>query len=334
MKLFTKEKAIDALFLIFIIISIILKFKSIFLEEINEITNLNTISLSKYIILNFIVSIVYITINRCYIIIPYFFYKLYIINYVKEKVNYKNFYKKKIYYRNIIDDYSPSVLSYIDDFRLVYPKDIVATLLNLKRKKKIDNFNLDIKNTNNIKCDDYKNVDDYILKNYNNNTLNLCFDEVRDIVIKESISLGLIKESKTIKEENKKKLKKINFIYFAIFILFIITTIFGNLIFNSSDIFIIYIFVCLLFLILFFPLIIVFYTFPIIKNLNIYVRTEKGEEVHKKLEGLKNYLKEFSRLNEKSSKELLLWDSYLIYSVIFNQNEKVVKEIEKKLSYL
>ena len=50
-----------------------------------------------------------------------------------------------------------------------------------------------------------------------------------------------------------------------------------------------------------------------------------------KLEGLKKYLEDFSSLENKSEEELILWEDYLIYSVIFNQNEKIIKEYREKI---
>ena len=49
---------------------------------------------------------------------------------------------------------------------------------------------------------------------------------------------------------------------------------------------------------------------------NSYIRTKKGEELNENLEGLKNYLKDFSTMHEKDEKSLTLWEDYLIYSVI------------------
>ena len=40
---------------------------------------------------------------------------------------------------------------------------------------------------------------------------------------------------------------------------------------------------------------------------------------------LKNYLKDYSNIHEKDENSLTLWEDYLIYSVIFNQNTKVTK---------
>ena len=60
---------------------------------------------------------------------------------------------------------------------------------------------------------------------------------------------------------------------------------------------------------------------------NSYGRTDIGEEVNKKIEGLKNYINDFSILDEREQHELMIWEDYLIYSVLFNQNDKVINEL-------
>lgn len=55
-------------------------------------------------------------------------------------------------------------------------------------------------------------------------------------------------------------------------------------------------------------------------------RTKEGEKLNKEIEGIKIFLKDYSLLNEKSSEHLVLWDEYLIYSVLFDQNKKIVDE--------
>lgn len=59
---------------------------------------------------------------------------------------------------------------------------------------------------------------------------------------------------------------------------------------------------------------------------NPYFRTKKAEEINKKLEGLKCFLKDFSRLEKREAKEIMLWDEYLIYSVLFGHNSKIIDE--------
>ena len=61
----------------------------------------------------------------------------------------------------------------------------------------------------------------------------------------------------------------------------------------------------------------------------LYKRTQKGKELNRKLEGLKHYLKDYSLLSEREAKEIELWEDYLIYSVMFGQNKKVIEEYEK-----
>ena len=62
---------------------------------------------------------------------------------------------------------------------------------------------------------------------------------------------------------------------------------------------------------------------------NLYDRSKSAEELNHKLEGLKNYINEYSLLKDKTSEEIRLWEDYLIYSVIFNQNNDIVEEYKK-----
>ena len=52
-------------------------------------------------------------------------------------------------------------------------------------------------------------------------------------------------------------------------------------------------------------------------------RTEKGKEIQHKLIGLKNFLKDYSNINNKKIKEIELWDDYIIYAIIFNLKGKI-----------
>ena len=63
-------------------------------------------------------------------------------------------------------------------------------------------------------------------------------------------------------------------------------------------------------------------------------RTKKGRELNQKLEGLKNYLKDYSLMDEREAKEIELWEDYLIYSVMFGQNKKIIEEYEKHIEII
>ena len=224
-----------------------------------------------------------------------------------------DFGKYKNYYRDIIKDYSPAILSYIDDYKL-NSKDIISTILNLKLKKYIDIKDNKFIIVNN----DYsklENNEQYILNNINKNINIFIF---QNIVLEEAINKGLI-ESKI----NKSKIIKNIIIYTIIIVLSMCLTFY----LLSNNIGLIY-FISLISLTIIFP-IYELYIISIILSFikNRYVRTKKGKEINEKLEGLKNYLKDFSNLDEKDVEEIKLWEDYLIYSVLFNQNTNIINEI-------
>lgn len=57
--------------------------------------------------------------------------------------------------------------------------------------------------------------------------------------------------------------------------------------------------------------------------------TLKGKNIHQKLNGLRMFLKDYSDMKNKSLNELELWDEYMLYSIILNDNKKVQKEVLK-----
>lgn len=61
-----------------------------------------------------------------------------------------------------------------------------------------------------------------------------------------------------------------------------------------------------------------------------YKRTQKGVDIVNKSYALKNYLKDFSIINEKNEEELILWEYYLVYAVALGVNEKIDDKIINK----
>lgn len=148
-------------------------------------------------------------------------------------------------------------------------------------------------------------------------------------VQKDAIKNGLLKEAKI---EWKKFIRVIILSIFLIaLMIFICTILFNDFVNNPTNIgdWKLFIMVFAILLVVYLPISIGIYfsTYIIKSKKNNYIRTTKGEAINEKLEGLKNYLKDFSLMNEKSEESLILWEDYLIYSVIFNQNVKVVKSM-------
>ena len=61
-----------------------------------------------------------------------------------------------------------------------------------------------------------------------------------------------------------------------------------------------------------------------------YKRTRKGMELLNEAYGLKNYLKDFSSINKKEEKDLVLWEYYLIYAVALGVNVKLEDKLIEK----
>lgn len=61
-----------------------------------------------------------------------------------------------------------------------------------------------------------------------------------------------------------------------------------------------------------------------------YIRTIKGNELLNKAYALKNYLKDYSLIKNRTEEELVLWEYYLVYAVILDVNVKIKNEIIEK----
>lgn len=58
-----------------------------------------------------------------------------------------------------------------------------------------------------------------------------------------------------------------------------------------------------------------------------YIRTESGKKLAEKIAAMQRYIHEFSLLSEKERKDIELWEDFLVYAVILEENTNIVKEI-------
>lgn len=58
-----------------------------------------------------------------------------------------------------------------------------------------------------------------------------------------------------------------------------------------------------------------------------YERTKEGNRLAEQIIGIKNYLRDFSNLKEKEKESIVLWEDFLIYAVVLEENELVRKDI-------
>ena len=71
--------------------------------------------------------------------------------------------------------------------------------------------------------------------------------------------------------------------------------------------------------------------YKILNTLDPYVRNDEGKMINYKLEGLRKYLIDFSKIEEKTKEQLILWEEYLIYSVILGINTQIIDEVYDKI---
>ena len=56
-------------------------------------------------------------------------------------------------------------------------------------------------------------------------------------------------------------------------------------------------------------------------------RTEEGEQMAEYIYAMKNFLHDFSNLSEASKEHLVLWDDFLIYAVVLEENGQILQDI-------
>lgn len=284
------------------------------------------------IIINLLISIILMLIALILILAVYYFViKLATKRARKDDMSKIDFSKDKEYYREILEKYTPAELSYIDDFKVDYKREIVSTIMNLELKRiiEIKNGKIEIINSNK---ENLRKTEKYILENIIDGKVKIGNSGYIELYAqREALEDGLIKENT--KEEIKKRIIKMILKWGLVLILvigiFIITSYFYR---SQSNEFIQII--TLITIILFWGLIMLVPIFLIVYSImqyNSYSRTENGENVNKKLEGLKLYIENYSLLKEKDKQYLQIWEEYFIYSVILgiNQDHNMIERIMK-----
>ena len=312
-----REKIINTIFIVYMLIRFIMR---LFSQSGNFTNNL---------IVNILVvavALIVTIIENFYIILIFIVIKIMRKREYKNqlsKIDYKN---EGEYYRDILKGYSPFLLSYIDNFIFEGKRDIIATILNLQLKQVIK-----IENNTIIKLKEDNNLEEseqYILDNVSNGKIKIADTrELEQKIVKDAQNKELIEIKESAKGKNDKPLKNKLIIAFiiSIFIFMILSAIATSI---NSDL--------LTTIVLIFGLIfcnpicyIILFIIKYYLNKAKIKRTNKGEEINTKLEGLKNYIQEYSNLKEKNANDILLWEEYLIYSVIFNINDNVIKEMDE-----
>lgn len=64
----------------------------------------------------------------------------------------------------------------------------------------------------------------------------------------------------------------------------------------------------------------------------LWERTELGNEAAGKIAALRRFIHDFSMLSTAEKEEALLWEDYLVYAIVLEDNKKIVKDISKQFN--
>lgn len=62
-------------------------------------------------------------------------------------------------------------------------------------------------------------------------------------------------------------------------------------------------------------------------NMKTIKRTDYGNQMAECVYGMKNFIHDYSNLNEADKRQVVLWEDYLVYAVVLEENEEIVNEI-------
>lgn len=281
------------------------------------------------------------------IILIYVYIKQYVTNNLEIKKieeSYRNDIEKHEYYREILEDYSPAILSLIYNRKIKYSDTLVATILDLKLNNYID---IEEKGIKVLKKDEKDLLPNQkmIYKMLQKKKNRQGFVSFKDTSPAFSNSYFKREWKETIKKEAEEKdlcsskfvvfniIEKISIFSFWAIIVMTATVMIGNLesIFDEEIGIVSYIIIIAINCFLMFTKAFL----SKFNQRNFFVRTKKGVELQCKMAGLKNYIKDYSQLEKKKLEEIVLWEDYLIYALIFDLKgslDKEAKELYKNLA--
>ena len=70
-------------------------------------------------------------------------------------------------------------------------------------------------------------------------------------------------------------------------------------------------------------------TYRLVDSHDKYDRTKEGKILVEQIAGMKNLIHDFSILSEREKESVKLWDDFLIYAIVLEENDKIVKDISK-----
>lgn len=232
----------------------------------------------------------------------------------EDSLSAEDFNENKEVYRDILNQISPGVISYIDNMEFDYSKTVTAALLVLRMNDVIkfgrDNIEI-LKEPSEIKNYNFSQVENYVFSCIKEGKVFASKTKLNKLIIDEAKDKNLIRNNTN--EKLDKRMTIITRIISTLFCLWIIGFFIPKveLISWFSGIF----------LVVFFIAAFIYWNFY---DSGEYERTELGNDINRKIEGLKKYIKEYSLLHEKNSDAIEIWDEFYIYHAMFQESRIII----------
>lgn len=263
------------------------------------------------------------------------------------------------YYRDKLEGLSPGAISLISDLKIEQKKDVAASILKYKEMgvlKEIDGRYV----AENLEQAQLRESDTYLINGLVNNTFSVETDgQWRHLVEEETIKDGYI--AKIGSWGQKKGCSGCAITLLFQIVLFIVAfwlcfrvmdgssgfqQILDRAIESENDEELLN-YICgypqyypmlaqmffaliLLVIALFSPLAVVAGVVGTALNMKMIRRTAHGNEMAECIYGMKNFIHDYSNLSQADQEQVVLWDDYLIYAVVLEENQQIVAEIMER----
>ena len=240
------------------------------------------------------------------------------------------------YYRDNLERLAPAYVSLLIDLNLYGKKDIVATLLSMQNKKAIrfEKNGRIVRSTEKAqKLDDSEQELLYLIKDgrLNNKKALLQWKQNR---------FARAERSGYIQRKNQEDKNQTAAIYIVIAVFGTIPTFIIWGVFLHFDMFAansVFEWIMALAMILSWDFFLFVPWYAAMQRVSysdrldvLWERTPLGNEMAEKIAGLARFIHDFSLLSEAKQEQVALWEDYLIYAIVLEENEQIVDEISKQ----
>jgi len=235
------------------------------------------------------------------------------------------------YYRDLLDGLNPSTVSLLVDLDIYGQKDIAATLLRMKNKNVIDFQNNGQITVTGRKTPKLDHAERELLAEIKSGGLvgKKALSQWKRNRFADAEKAGYIRKKKA--PSDNKKMKFVGIALGSMLPMFGLWGVFLGCDILNKNMFVGMAYLLVLGAVIFFPW---YFAMREVSYWSrgdvIWERTELGNETAEKIAGLSRFIREFSLLSEANRESVELWDDYLVYAIVLEENEKIAADICKR----